>query len=50
MAMKVREGTGKTDMALTASGCDQAKAVRKPRPLSDHGSSYVAADLADYPE
>ena len=29
------------------SGCDQATVMHKPRLLSDHGSSYVASDLAD---
>jgi transposase InsO family protein len=38
------------DLALQASGCDQAKFVHKPRLLSDNGSSYVAVDLAEYLE
>jgi transposase InsO family protein len=32
------------------SGCDQATVIHKPRLLTDYGSSYVAADLADYLE
>ena len=35
-------------VALTASGCDQARVVHKPRLLSDNGSSYVSADLAEW--
>ena len=32
----------------TASGCDQAHVRHKPRLLSDNGSSYVAAELAEW--
>ena len=46
--MKARDVTDTFDMALSASGCDQATVVQKPRLLSDNGSSYVAADLAEY--
>ena len=35
-------------LALAASGCDQARVVHKPRLLSDNGSSYVSADLAEW--
>ena len=38
------------ELALEASGCNQATVIQKPRLLSDNGSSYVAADLADYLE
>jgi hypothetical protein len=31
-----------------ARDCDQAGVVQKPRLLSDNGSSYVSADLADW--
>ena len=34
------------ELALTASGCDQAHVLHKPKLLSDNGPSYVAADLA----
>ena len=34
------------DLALLASGLDHATVVRRPRLLSDNGSSYVAGDLA----
>ena len=46
--MKAQDVTDTLDLALSASGCDQATVVQKPRLLSDNGSSYVAADLADY--
>ena len=46
--MKATDVTDTLDLALQASGCDQATVVHKPRLLSDNGSSYVAADLADY--
>lgn len=46
--MKAADVTDTLDLALDASGCDQAMVVHKPRLLSDNGSSYVAADLADY--
>jgi transposase InsO family protein len=46
--MKAGDVTDTLDMALTASGCDQAKVVQRPRLLSDNGSSYVASDLADW--
>ena len=46
--MRAKDVTDTLDLALQASGCDQAIVVHKPRLLSDNGSSYVAADLADY--
>ena len=46
--MKARDVTDTLDLALEASGCDQAAVVHKPRPLSDNGASYVAVDLAEY--
>ena len=46
--MKAQDVTDTLDLALSASGCDQVAVVHKPRLLSDNGSSYVAADLADY--
>ena len=46
--MKAKDVTDTLELALEASGCDQATVVHKPRLLSDNGSSYVAADLADY--
>jgi len=46
--MKAEDVTDTLLLALTASGCDQARIVNKPRLLSDNGSSYVSADLADW--
>ncbi len=48
--MKAEDITDTLELALKASGCDQATVIHKPRLLSDNGSSYVAADLADYIE
>ena len=36
------------ELALTASGCDQAHVRHKPRLLSDNGSSYISGDLAEW--
>ena len=36
------------DLALQASGCDQAQVAYKPRLLSDNGSSYISHDLAEW--
>jgi transposase InsO family protein len=46
--MKTSDVTDTLNMALEASGCDQANVVHKPRLLSDNGSSYISAELADY--
>ena len=46
--MKASDVTDTLKLALQASGCDRAKIVHKPRLLSDNGSSYIAADLADW--
>jgi transposase InsO family protein len=48
--MKAQNVTDTLAMALAASGCDQARIVHKPRLLSDNGSSYVSADLAEWLE
>ena len=48
--MKAADVTNTLDLALDASGCNKATVLQKPRLLSDNGSSYVAADLADYLE
>ncbi len=48
--MKAVDVTDTLELALDASGCNSATVVHKPRLLSDNGSSYVAADLADYLE
>jgi transposase InsO family protein len=49
-SMKAGDVTDTLELALEASGCAHATVVRRPRLLSDNGSSYVAADLADYLE
>ena len=46
--MKSSDVTDTLNMALEASGCDSAKVIHKPRLLSDNGSSYISADLADW--
>ena len=46
--MKAADATDTLELALDASGCNSATVVHKLRLLSDNGSSYVAADLADY--
>jgi len=46
--MKAEDVTDTLELALKASGCDQAKVIHKPRLLSDNGSSYIAGDLADW--
>ena len=46
--MKAEDVTDTLQLALAASGCDQARVVHKPRLLSDNGASYVAADLAEW--
>src|SRR6186713_2757008 len=44
--MMADDVTATLDLALQASGLDQARVVHRPRLLSDNGSSYVSADLA----
>ncbi len=48
--MRAEDVTDTLDIALAASGCDSARVLHKPRLLSDNGSSYIADDLAKYPE
>jgi putative transposase len=48
--MRAEDVTDTLDMALAASGCDQAHVHHKPRLLSDNGPSYIASELADYIE
>jgi len=47
-SMKTSDVTDTLNMALQASGCDQANVSHKPRLLSDNGSSYISEDLAEY--
>ena len=46
--MKASDVTDTLQLALTASGCDTARVVHKPRLLSDNGSSYLSGDLAEW--
>jgi len=46
--MKAEDATDTLEDAPVASGCDAATVVRKPRPLSDNGSSYIGGDLAKW--
>lgn len=46
--MKTRDVTDTLNLALQASGCDQAQVIHKPRLLSDNGSSYVSGELAEW--
>ena len=46
--MKAEDVTDTLDLALQASGLDQAKPADRPRLLSDNGSSYIAGDLAKW--
>ncbi len=46
--MKAEDVTDTLELALKASGCDQATVVHKPRLLSDNGSSYISGDLAEW--
>ena len=46
--MKAEDVTATLDLALQASGLDQARVIHRPRLLSDNGSSYVSADLAKW--
>jgi putative transposase len=46
--MKAGDVTDTLEMALQASGCDQANVVHRPRLLSDNGASYISGDLAEW--
>lgn len=48
--MKTKDVTDTLDLALRASGCDQATVLHKPRLLSDNGSSYISGELAEWLE
>src|SRR3546814_3039407 len=39
-----------TPLFRSASGCDSATVLHKPRLLSDNGPSYIAGELAEYIE
>ena len=46
--MKAEDVTDTLELALTASGCDGAKVLHKPKLLSDNGPSYIATELAKW--
>src|SRR5216683_4376753 len=46
--MKTEDVTDTLQLALIASGCDQARVVHKPRLLSDNGPSYISGELAEW--
>jgi putative transposase len=46
--MKVEDVTDTLELALETSGIETARAVHRPRLLSDNGSSYLSADLAKW--
>src|SRR5689334_25344885 len=46
--MAASDVTDTLELALTASGCTQARVRHRPRLLSDNGPSYIAGDLADW--
>lgn len=47
--MKSGDVTDTLDLALQASGCDQATVLHKPRLLGDNGASYISGGLAGRP-
>jgi putative transposase len=47
-SMAASDVTDTLEMALAASGCDQARVRHRPRLLSDNGPSYLAGDLAKW--
>ena len=48
--MRAEDVTDTIELALAASGCDQAVVRHKPRLLSDNGSCYISGDLAEWLE
>jgi putative transposase len=46
--MKADDATDTLKLVLTASGCNQARVVHKPRLLSDNGLSYDSIDHAEW--
>lgn len=48
--MRAEDVTDTLELALAASGCDQATVLHKPKLLSDNGPSYIADELADWIE
>jgi len=48
--MKASDVTDTLQLALDASGIEEATGAHRPRLLSDNGSSYIASDLAEWLE
>ena len=48
--MTAGDVTDTLELALAASGRDRARVRHRPRLLSDNGPSYVATELADWPD
>ncbi len=46
--MKADDVTDTLEMALKASGLNQATVAHRPRLLSDNGPSYISGELADW--
>ena len=46
--MRTSDVTETIELALAASGCDQAVVQHKPRLLSDNGSCYISGELAEW--
>ena len=47
-SMAASDVTDTLELALAASGCDQARVRHRPRLLSDNGPSYIAGELAEW--
>lgn len=46
--MRAEDVTDTLELALSASGCDSARVLHKPKLLSDNGPSYIASELAEW--
>ena len=46
--MRAQDVTETLELALTASGCDSARVLHKPKLLSDNGPPYIASELAEW--
>jgi putative transposase len=46
--MRAEDVTDTLELALSASGCDSARVLHKPKLLSDNGPSYIATKLAEW--
>jgi putative transposase len=47
-SMRAQDVTDTLELALRASGLEQAKVAHRPRLLSDNGSSYISGELATW--